>query len=92
MARDEGGQRVLACAHCDEVPSDYAGNDKSGLLEPIGPVTQLPGVRDPIVFLDDAIELRTYCCLGWLTQMTVDVMRAGEPVLGDVRLSAQTAA
>lgn len=88
VAKDEGDQRVLACSQCGQVLSDYAGNYKAGLLEHIGPVTQLPGVRDPIVFLDDTMELRTYCCPGCQTQMTVDVMRAGEPVLADVQLSA----
>ncbi|WP_198351280.1 hydantoinase B/oxoprolinase family protein [Flavisphingomonas formosensis] len=92
VARDEGDQRVLACAHCSHVLSDYAGNYKEGLLEHSGPVTQIPGVKDPVVFLDEEMRFRRYCCPGCQTLMTMDVVRADEPVLCDMRLTEPGAA
>jgi len=88
IACDEGGQRVLACLHCGHQLGDYTDNYKDGLLEHVGPVTLIPGVQDPAVFLDDEMQFRSYCCPGCQTLMTVDVARADEPLLCDMRLMA----
>lgn len=85
-ARDEGRQRVLACTQCGTTLADYAGNYKQGLLVHVGPVTQQPLVRDPLVFLDVEMQFRRYCCPGCQTLMDVEIVAAGEPVLDDMRL------
>jgi N-methylhydantoinase B len=85
VARDEAGRRVLACARCAHVLSDYSGNYKLGLLVDIGAVTLIPMVRDPSVFLDEEILFRRFCCPGCQTLMATEIVRADEPVLSEMR-------
>ncbi|WP_198351332.1 hydantoinase B/oxoprolinase family protein [Flavisphingomonas formosensis] len=85
-ARDEGGQRVLACAICGHVLGDYTGNYKEGLLVNIAPVTDIPMVGDPALFIDEPVEFRQYCCPGCQTQMATDVMCAREPIFAELTL------
>ncbi|WP_370617787.1 hydantoinase B/oxoprolinase family protein [Mumia qirimensis] len=82
--RDEGERRVLACARCDRVLTDYRDNYKLGLLVDQAELTTLPRVEDPRVLLDEDMVLRRYCCPGCQTLMTVEVARATEPVLAEM--------
>ncbi|SOD72142.1 N-methylhydantoinase B [Jatrophihabitans sp. GAS493] len=85
VARDEGAHRVLACARCDTVLSDYRANYKFGLQICQTGVDVLPGVSDPRVFLDEDMVFRRYYCPGCHTLLTTEIARASEPVLGEVR-------
>lgn len=87
VARDHDGQRVLACARCDTVLCDYRGNYKLGLLVHEGPVTEIPGVRDPSEYIDDAIVFRRYCCPGCHVLAATEIVRADEPVLSEMELA-----
>jgi N-methylhydantoinase B len=91
VERDEAGRRVLACARCAHVLSDYSENYKHGLLVESNSVTLIPGVQDPCVFLDEKIELRRYCCPGCQILMATDIARAGEPVMFEMKLHARQA-
>jgi N-methylhydantoinase B len=86
VARDQRGQRVLACSRCGHVLSDYADNYKHGLLVDIGSATLIPKVGDPSVFLDEEIEFRRYCCPGCQTLMATEIARADEPAFSDMAL------
>jgi N-methylhydantoinase B len=86
VACDLSGQRVLVCAQCGHVLSDYRGNYKQGLLVDIGSATLIPTVADPSVFLDEQIEFRRFCCPGCQTLMAIEIARADEPVLSEMQL------
>jgi N-methylhydantoinase B len=86
VARDEGEQRVLACAGCGHVLADYADNYKLGLLVDAGAVTMIPRVKDPSIFLDEDVQFRRFCCPGCQTLMATEIVRADEPVLDEMRL------
>lgn len=86
--RDLGGQRVLSCSECGHVLADHAGNYKNGLLLDVGPVTILPMVRDPSIFLDVEMQFRQYCCPGCQTLMDVEIVTADEGILSDMSLVA----
>jgi N-methylhydantoinase B len=88
VARDEGERRVLACAHCDTVLSDYAGDYRQGLLVDRGSLTLIPQVQDPSYFIDSPMELRRYCCPGCQLQMSADVLKAEEPLIPEMVLAA----
>jgi N-methylhydantoinase B len=88
VARDDGGRRVLACARCSHVLSDYGDNYKEGLLVEAGSVTLIPRVKDPAIFLDEDIEFRRYCCPGCQTLMATDIARAGEPIMSEMQFRA----
>ncbi|KAA1423011.1 hypothetical protein FE697_012820 [Mumia zhuanghuii] len=84
VARDDGERRVLACATCNHVLSDYRDNYKRGLLVDQTGVDVLPRVDDPRAFLDEDMVLRRYCCPGCQTLMTIEIARASEPMLTEV--------
>lgn len=84
VARDEGDQRVLACAACDHVVADYRANYKFGLLVDQCSLDTLPRVDDPRVLLDEEMVLRRYCCPQCQCLMTIEVARASEPVLAEM--------
>jgi N-methylhydantoinase B len=87
VARDEGGQRVLACSHCGHVLADYTGNYKRGLLVDEADPTLVPLVRDPSYFIDGDIVFRRYCCPGCQVLITSEIARRGEPILVEMLFS-----
>lgn len=86
VARDDQDQRVLACASCDTVVSDYAGSYRSGLLALESSVTDVPLSSDPTRYIDDAIALRRYCCPGCHVLMSTEVVKVDEPINDEMRL------
>jgi N-methylhydantoinase B len=88
VARDHDGRRVLACAHCGEVLSDFTGNYKAGLLAHDGPMTLVPRIPDPGFFLDDTMVFRRFCCPGCHALMTTEVVRDDEPLVSEFALRA----
>jgi N-methylhydantoinase B len=84
--RDEGGERVLACARCGEVLADHAGNYKEGLLVGASSVEEIPLVSDPTEFLDQEVAFRRYCCPGCQVLMTCEVVRTEERLVEEMRL------
>ena len=85
-ARDEGENRVLACAKCGHVLSDYRDSYKHGLLEDTCEPAVLPRIEDPSFFIDDKFELRRYCCPGCGTLMSTEMVRETETMVEDVLL------
>jgi N-methylhydantoinase B len=84
-ARDDAGRRrVLACARCDMVLSDYRASYKDGLLVSETGVEILPRVEDPSFFLDEDMVLRRYCCPCCQVLMTVEIARRCEPALNEI--------
>jgi N-methylhydantoinase B len=83
VERDEGEQRVLACARCDAVLADRRGNYKTGLLVAESGLDVLPRVGDPAVFLDEEMVLRRFCCPGCRVLATTEVARVTEPILAE---------
>jgi N-methylhydantoinase B len=91
IARDEGGERVLACSRCDHVLGDYCGNYKLGLLVDESEVTSIPLVRDPAYFIDEDVVFRRYCCPSCQVLMTTEVVRRNEPALAEMLFAPPTA-
>lgn len=87
VARDEEGNRVLACSRCGHTVSDYRANYKLGLLADTQPVTLIPHVIDPSYFLDDTMMLRRFCCPGCRVLMSVELVREGEPLLSEFKFA-----
>jgi N-methylhydantoinase B len=85
--RDDDAYRVLSCTRCGHVVGDHTDNYKCGLLMDEGPVTAIPLVGEPRVFLDEDIVLRRYCCPGCHVMMAAEVVRATEPILADTLLA-----
>jgi N-methylhydantoinase B len=83
-ARDDGDRRVLSCARCDTVLSDYRANYKDGLVVSETGVEILPRVEDPRFFLDEDMVLRRYCCPSCQVLMTVEIARRCEPALNEI--------
>jgi N-methylhydantoinase B len=86
ISRDQGEFRVLACALCDSVIGDYRANYKLGLRMDESPMSSLPHVDDPKVFLDEDIVFRRYCCPECAVLMSTEIVRASEPPLVDMVL------
>jgi N-methylhydantoinase B len=87
VARDEGGQRVLACSCCDTVLADYREDYKSGLLVDEGPMTAVPLVEDPGFFVDEEMVFRRFACPGCQRLHAVEVSRASDPVFPEMVLA-----
>jgi N-methylhydantoinase B len=83
VAGDREGRRVLCCAECDAVLTDYRANYKLGLLVADGPFTLVPRGEDPKQFLDVEMVVRRFCCPGCGVLMATDVVRASEPIFAD---------
>jgi N-methylhydantoinase B len=81
---DDSGRRVLACARCGTVLSDYRASYKDGLLVSETSVAILPRVDDPSFFLDEDMVLRRYCCPSCQVLMTVEIARRCEPALNEI--------
>ncbi len=88
VTRDEGDQRVLACACCDAVLGDHAANYKHGLLVDEGSPTLIPLVRDPSYFIDEDIVFRRFCCPGCRTLLTSEIARRAEPAQLEMAFAA----
>jgi N-methylhydantoinase B len=88
VARDHDGHRVLACARCGEVLSDFTGNYKAGLLAHDGAMTLVPRIPDPKFFLDDTMVFRRFCCPGCHVLMTTEVVRDDEPLVSEFAFRA----
>ena len=88
----DGGHRVLACAKCQAVLSDYHGNYKAGLAVSETSVEVIPRGGNPRDFLDEDMVLRRYCCPGCQTLMTCEVARRSEPMLAEIRFLRSTSA
>jgi N-methylhydantoinase B len=86
VAKDEGNARVLCCARCETRLSDYRGSFKSGLLVDEQPVSILPGVGDPTIFLDDPVTFRRFCCPNCQVMMATEIVRTDEQVLPEMLL------
>ncbi len=87
VARDDAGQRVLACARCEHVLCDYRGDYRLGLLADPGPVTLIPAATDPSFFLDDEIVFWRFCCPGCHMLMSTQISRTGDPFVPEMRLA-----
>jgi N-methylhydantoinase B len=87
VARDEGDQRVLACARCDHVLADYRGDYRLGLLADAGPITAIPATADPSFFLDDEVLFWRFCCPSCHTLMSTQISRSGDPFVTEMRLA-----
>jgi N-methylhydantoinase B len=83
---DHDTDRVLKCT-CGHVLTPANGNYKLGLLIDQSPVTTLPLVADPTVFLDEPMEFRRYACPGCHTLLTSEIARTTEPPLPDITLA-----
>jgi N-methylhydantoinase B len=86
-ARDDGDQRVLACAMCDTSLGDYKGNFKLSCLVDESPLTFIPGVRDPRLSLDHDMTLRRFACPGCSRLLTTEFVRDGAPITDEFRLA-----
>jgi N-methylhydantoinase B len=86
ISRDQGDNRVLACARCNTVLSQYKDSYKSGLLVNESALECLPLVIDPATFLDEPMVLRQYCCPTCGVLMSSEVVRPSEPDLVDMLL------
>ncbi|BBZ15637.1 hydantoinase B/oxoprolinase family protein [Mycobacterium branderi] len=84
IERDEARHRVLACARCGVVLTDYRANYKLALLVEQADVSLIPTVGDPRVFLDEDMVFRRYCCPACQVLMSTEVVRAAEPALAEV--------
>jgi N-methylhydantoinase B len=87
VARDRDRGRVLCCARCNHIVSDYRDNYKLGLLADTQPVTLIPHTIDPNYFLDDHMILRRFCCPGCKVLMSVELAREGEPLFPEFMLA-----
>jgi N-methylhydantoinase B len=85
VAKDDGANRVLACAKCQAVLADYHGDYKAGLCVSETSVEIIPRGGNPRDFLDEDMVLRRYCCPACQTLMTCEVARRSEPILQEIR-------
>lgn len=86
VAADRDGERILACSKCGERLGGYSESYKNGALVGEIPVAHIPTAPDPARFLDDEMVLRLFACPGCLTQISAEVVRAGEPVFEEMQL------
>lgn len=87
VATDRGDERVLACSKCGHSYCGYTDNYKDGALSHEGPVMLMPTAQDPSYYNDQPIVLRRYCCPGCHVQVSVEVVRADEPLLAEMILA-----
>ncbi len=87
VARDEGERRVLACSSCDAELADYREDYKAGLLLDEGPMTAVPLVEDPRIFVDAEMVFRRFACPGCQRLVAVEVSRASDPVFPEMILA-----
>jgi N-methylhydantoinase B len=87
VARDQDDARVLACSKCGTRLADYRGNYKHGMLVHEGPVTLIPDVEDPKVFIDAEMVFRRFCCPGCHVLAATEIARAGDPVQAELILA-----
>ncbi len=87
VATDRGDERVLACSKCGHSYCGYTDNYKAGALSHEGPVMLMPTAQDPSYYNDQPIVLRRYCCPGCQVQLSVEVVRADEPLLAEMMLT-----
>jgi N-methylhydantoinase B len=83
VMRDEDDRRVIACSRCDHIVSDGAGSYKLGLLVDESPVTAVPTVDDPAIFLDEEMVFRQSCCPGCQVLISAEILRASEPAIAE---------
>jgi N-methylhydantoinase B len=84
--RDDGGSTVIAC-DCGTVLAPGDGNWKTGALVREDPITV--GnllIPDPTRLADDAVVMRQFACPGCVRLLDVDLSRAEEPLLWDIRI------
>jgi N-methylhydantoinase B len=84
---DSGAERVLACT-CGQVLAPYQGNYKHGLLVEESPVTEVPLVQDPSIFLDEPTVFRKYACPGCQALLATEIIRPGERPVADMLFAA----
>jgi N-methylhydantoinase B len=84
---DAEGRRVLACAGCGHVLSDYRGRFKRGLVTTDTELGSLPGFIDPAIMLDDHVVLRQYACPGCGVLIASEVAKADEEPFDEMVLS-----
>lgn len=91
VARDEAGNRVLACSVCGEVLADYGEDYKAHALRGIAAVSAVPGGPgvEPSHFLDEEIQFRRYCCPGCQTLLSSHIVRGDEQVTPEMTLKPQ---
>ncbi len=87
LSRDEGDRRVLACARCNCVLSDYRSDYRLGLLADASPVTVIPNASDPSYFLDDEVLFWRFCCPGCHVLMSTQIARAGDEFVTEMQLA-----
>ncbi len=87
VATDRADERVLACSECGHRYCGYEENYKAGALCHEGPVMAMPTAQDPSYYNDQPIVLRRYCCPGCHVQVSVEVVRADEPLLAEMIFS-----
>jgi N-methylhydantoinase B len=87
VLRDEGSERILACAKCEQPLGGARSNYKRALALSEEPITIIPGAPDPAEIIDRAIVFRRYCCPGCQTLMTTEVVREGDPIIEDMLLA-----
>ncbi|MEV4418710.1 hydantoinase B/oxoprolinase family protein [Patulibacter sp. NPDC049589] len=87
VARDAGGERVLACRHCGEILCGYRSDYKRSCLMLEAPLTEIAGAVDPGPLVDQTVLFRQICCPGCQTMLGTEVFREGDPMMPDMLLS-----
>ena len=87
VARENGGEKFLACAACETYLGKISDNYKTHCILEERPVSASnPLIGDPARFIDEGAQFRQFYCPGCGTLIENEIAVANDPILHDIQL------